>query len=136
MSALLYNGRLFLQEILSQDLFMIERESELIELGGLYHFDCGGVIAGLRRAGSAAGEDGGDGMETRVAPRSGIGVHLAQLRDVEGGLLFRLPRYGLLKALPVIDESAGKRPAERGVAALDDDNAFLRLDERVDGEEG
>jgi len=99
--------------------------------------DTAGVIGRSGDAGRPGDKDGRHGMKARVAPRVGVGVELAGELDLERRLLPGFPDGGRLQGLSVIDEAAGKRPAEGRVLSLDEDDlrpapADAHLDDQVD----
>jgi hypothetical protein len=100
-----------------------------------------GVVAGPRLAAGPGDEHRRDGVQTRVAPRIGIGPELAEQLDLERGLFAGFPDGRRLERFPVIHEAPGKRPAGRGISALDENDApslpaIPDLDDDVDGGHG
>jgi hypothetical protein len=100
-----------------------------------------GVVAGPRLAAGPGEEDRRDRVQARVASRIGIGPELAQELDLERGLFAGFPDGRRLERFPVIHEAAGKRPAGRGIPALDENDApslaaVPDLDDDVDGGHG
>ncbi len=86
--------------------------------------DRAGVIPGQGLPRGPGDKDRCDRVPSRVPPRVGIRVELADELDVEGRLFFGFPDGRFLERFAVIDEAPGEGPAVRRVLSLDEDDAF------------
>jgi len=77
--------------------------------------DRAGVIPGQGLPRGLGDEDRCDRMPSRVPPRVGIRVELADDLDVEGRFFFGFPNGRFLERFAVIDEAPGEGPAMRRV---------------------
>jgi hypothetical protein len=60
-------------------------------------------------------------------------VKLTDQGDIQAGFLLGLAHSGLLKALAVINKTAGQSPAMRRILPLNQDNALFQLNDDVNG---
>ena len=100
-----------------------------------------GVVAAPGRARRAGQEDGRDRVEARIAAGVGVGSELADERDLEPGLLARLPDGRGFERLAVFDEASREGPARRRIPALDENDALAPaagpdLDDDIDRRKG